>query len=87
MGDYVPPPPQHTPQKCQNKETSKQNKWEGNITRFMNDLFFISKIEKKKIVNETFIIDFLYMVSVYANLIRVPDECKEKGVFLYADNA
>lgn len=53
----------------------------------MNDLFFISKIEKKKIVNETFIIDFLYMVSVYANLIRVPDECKEKGVFLYADNA
>lgn len=44
----TPPPPTHTPQKCQNKETSKQNKWEGNITRFMNDLFFISKIEKKK---------------------------------------
>lgn len=57
MGNTPPPPPNqtHTPQKEREK------------SRFVNDLSFISEIEKN-IVNERFMIDFLNMVSVYANL-------------------
>lgn len=58
MGNTPPPQPTnqtHTPQKERKK------------SRFVNDLSFISEIEKN-IVNERFMIDFLNMVSVYANL-------------------
>lgn len=55
MGNTPPPNQTHTPQKERKK------------SRFVNDLSFISEIEKN-IVNERFMIDFLNMVSVYANL-------------------
>lgn len=57
MGN-TPPPTKHTHHKKREKKS-----------RFVNDLSFISEIEKN-IVNETFMIDFLNMVSVYANLFK-----------------
>lgn len=58
MGNTPPPnqPTKHTHHKKREKKS-----------RFVNDLSFISEIEKN-IVNERFMIDFLNMVSVYANL-------------------
>lgn len=59
MGNTPSPPPPNQP----NTHTTKREK----KSRFVNDLSFISEIEKN-IVNETFMTDFLNIVSVYANL-------------------